>query len=169
MPRGTRVAFDDRVRGRIEQDVGEAVGDFVLRRADGLWAYQLAVVVDDAAVTPKFVEGVDPKRELPIIKRIAIGSLFNKIVIILPIILLLSQFLPWLLTPLLMIGGKDRTAPGANRAAPEVAARLGDYPVLGRRAAEAIPDAQLVEFPALGHSPQVESPDDFHAALLQHL
>lgn len=70
---------------------------------------------------------------------------------------------------LLLIGGKDRTAPGANRAAPEVAARLGDYPVLGRRAAEAIPDAQLVEFPALGHSPQVESPDEFHAALLQHL
>ena len=56
-------------------------------------------------VTPKFVEGVDPKRELPIIKRIAIGSTINKILIILPIILLLSEFLPWLLTPLLMVGG----------------------------------------------------------------
>ena len=63
------------------------------------------LVVDDAAVTPKFVEGVDPKRELPIIKRIAIGSTINKILIILPIILLLSEFLPWLLTPLLMVGG----------------------------------------------------------------
>ena len=70
---------------------------------------------------------------------------------------------------LLMIGGKDRTAPGANRAPADVAARLGDYPVLGRRAAEAIPDARLVEFPTLGHSPQVESPDVFHAALLEHL
>ena len=49
VPAGTRVAFDDGVRGRFGQDVAEAVGDFVLRRADGLWAYQLAVVVDDAA------------------------------------------------------------------------------------------------------------------------
>ena len=69
----------------------------------------------------------------------------------------------------LMIGGKDRTAPGANRATAEVAARLGDYPVLGRRAAEAIPDATLLEFPELGHSPQVEAPERFHAALLDAL
>ncbi len=46
---GSTVTFDDRLRGRITQDVSAAVGDFVLRRADGLWAYQLAVVVDDAA------------------------------------------------------------------------------------------------------------------------
>ncbi|MDR7191511.1 alpha/beta fold hydrolase [Luteimonas terrae] len=70
---------------------------------------------------------------------------------------------------LLMIGGKDRTAPGANRAPEVVAARLGDYPALGRKAAESIPDAQLIEFPALGHSPQVEAPDEFHAALLRGL
>lgn len=70
---------------------------------------------------------------------------------------------------LLMIGGKDRTAPGANRAPEAVAARLGDYPVLGRKAADAIPGAKLVEFPALGHSPQVEAPDEFHAALLRGL
>lgn len=70
---------------------------------------------------------------------------------------------------LLMIGGKDRTAPGANRAAPEVAARLGDYPALGRKAAEAIPEATLVEFPELGHSPQVEAPARFHEALLREL
>ncbi len=44
-----RIAFDDRVFGRVEQDLAADVGDFVLRRADGLWAYQLAVVVDDAA------------------------------------------------------------------------------------------------------------------------
>ncbi|MEN5060456.1 alpha/beta hydrolase [Luteimonas sp. TWI1416] len=70
---------------------------------------------------------------------------------------------------LLMIGGKDRTAPGAHRAPPPIAARLGDYPVLGRRAAQAIPDAELVEFPALGHAPQVEAPAPFHAALLPRL
>lgn len=70
---------------------------------------------------------------------------------------------------LLLIGGKDRTAPGANRAPKAVADRLGNYPELGRRAADVIPNAQLVEFPDLGHSPQVEAPDRFHAALLAGL
>ena len=65
----------------------------------------------------------------------------------------------------LMIGGLDRTAPGAARASPEVAARLGRYPDLGRRAAAAIPGARLIEFPDLGHSPQVEAPARFHEAL----
>lgn len=46
---GTALAFDDAIQGRIRQDVAAEVGDFVLRRTDGLWAYQLAVVVDDAA------------------------------------------------------------------------------------------------------------------------
>ncbi|MFO1319521.1 MAG: alpha/beta hydrolase [Burkholderiales bacterium] len=69
----------------------------------------------------------------------------------------------------LMIGGRDRTAPGAGRASAEVAQRLGDYPVLGRRAAQAIPGARLIEFPALGHSPQVEDPDRFHDALVETL
>ncbi|MFC3607218.1 alpha/beta fold hydrolase [Stutzerimonas tarimensis] len=69
----------------------------------------------------------------------------------------------------LLIGGKDRTAPGANRAPKEVAERLGDYPELGRQAAAMIPNATLVPFPELGHSPQVESPDVFHEALLRGL
>ncbi|MDQ8731859.1 alpha/beta hydrolase [Bradyrhizobium sp. LHD-71] len=70
---------------------------------------------------------------------------------------------------LLLIGGKDRTAPGANRAPADVAQRLGNYAELGRRAAKAIPRATLVEFPELGHSPQVEAPDQFHQALLRGL
>lgn len=49
VPDGTRIAFDDGLQGRVEQDVAAEVGDFVLKRADGCWAYQLAVVVDDAA------------------------------------------------------------------------------------------------------------------------
>ncbi|WP_426023582.1 alpha/beta fold hydrolase [Brevundimonas sp. PWP3-1b1] len=69
----------------------------------------------------------------------------------------------------LIIGGTDRTAPGANRASPEIQARLGQYPALGRRTAEAIPDATLVEFPALGHAPQTQDPARFHAALLKAL
>jgi predicted DNA repair protein MutK len=63
------------------------------------------VIVDDTAVTPRYVQGLEPARELPIIKKIAIGSLRNKLLFILPAALLLSQFLPWALTPLLMIGG----------------------------------------------------------------
>lgn len=63
------------------------------------------VIVDDTAVTPRYVQGLSPARELPIIKKIATGSLRNKLLFILPAALLLSQFLPQALTPLLMIGG----------------------------------------------------------------
>ena len=63
------------------------------------------VVVDDTAVTPRYVQGLDPRRELPIIKRITIGSLRNKLLFIVPAILVLNAFLPWLLSPLLMLGG----------------------------------------------------------------
>ncbi|MFC0679682.1 alpha/beta fold hydrolase [Lysobacter korlensis] len=70
---------------------------------------------------------------------------------------------------LLLIGQKDRTAPGANRAPPEIAKRLGDYPALGKRAAKRIPNATLVEFAELGHSPQVEAPERFNEALLRGL
>ena len=63
------------------------------------------VIVDDAAVTPRYVQGFKPERELPVIKRIAIGSLRNKLLFILPAALLLSEFVDWLLTPILMVGG----------------------------------------------------------------
>jgi predicted DNA repair protein MutK len=73
------------------------------------------VVVDDTAVTPRYVQGLQPERELPIIKRIALGSLRNKLLIILPVIMLLSQFLPWLLTPILMVGGTYLAYEGAEK------------------------------------------------------
>jgi predicted DNA repair protein MutK len=73
------------------------------------------VVIDDTAVTPRYVQGLEPQRELPIIKRIAIGSLRNKLLIILPVIMLLSQFLPWLLTPILMVGGTYLAYEGAEK------------------------------------------------------
>jgi uncharacterized protein len=63
------------------------------------------VVIDDAAVTPSYVIGFAAKPELPIVGRIATGSLRNKLLILLPIALTLSYFLPWVITPLLMIGG----------------------------------------------------------------
>ncbi len=73
------------------------------------------VVIDDAAVTPQYVRSLAAERELPIIKRIALGSLRNKFLIILPAVLLLSQFVPWLLTPILMLGGAYLCYEGAEK------------------------------------------------------
>ena len=73
------------------------------------------VVVDDTAVTPRYVTGFKPQRELPIIKKIAIGSLRNKLLVIVPVALLLSQFAPWALTPLLMVGGTYLCFEGAEK------------------------------------------------------
>src|SRR3954463_2359522 len=63
------------------------------------------VVIDDTAVTPRYVVGLTPERELPIIGKIAWGSLKNKVLLLLPLALLLTAFAPFLVTPLLMIGG----------------------------------------------------------------
>jgi predicted DNA repair protein MutK len=63
------------------------------------------VVIDDTAVTPQYVRGLAAEREVPIVKRIAKGSLRNKLLVILPLALLMSQFAEWLLTPILMLGG----------------------------------------------------------------
>lgn len=73
------------------------------------------VVIDDAAVTPKYVHGFDAKRELPIIWKITKGSLFNKLVILLPAALLMNSFAPWLITPLLMLGGCYLCFEGAEK------------------------------------------------------
>lgn len=75
----------------------------------------VGVVVDDAAVTPRYVHGFAPARELPMIWRIAKGSLRNKLVFILPVALLLSQFLPWALPPILMLGGCYLCYEGAEK------------------------------------------------------
>lgn len=69
----------------------------------------------------------------------------------------------------LMVGTKDRTAPGANRAAPALAETLGRYDRLGPEAAGRIAGARLVTFEGLGHAPQMEAPDRFHEALLREL
>jgi predicted DNA repair protein MutK len=90
------------------------------------------VVVDDTAVTPQYVQGVAANRELPIIKRIAIGSLRNKLLFILPGALLLSQFADFLLTPLLMIGGTYLCYEGAEK----IWARLAGHEETVQEAAE---------------------------------
>ncbi|KQB95386.1 ABC transporter [Loktanella sp. 1ANDIMAR09] len=73
------------------------------------------VVIDDAAVTPKYVTGLPAARELPIVWKIARASFFNKLVILLPAALLLQAFAPWLLTPLLMLGGAYLCFEGAEK------------------------------------------------------
>jgi predicted DNA repair protein MutK len=73
------------------------------------------VIDDDTAVTPRYVEGFRPERELPVIRRIAVGSLRNKLLFILPAALVLSELLPWLLTPLLMVGGVYLCYEGAEK------------------------------------------------------
>ncbi|MDP3959279.1 MAG: DUF808 domain-containing protein [Pseudorhodobacter sp.] len=79
------------------------------------------VVIDDAAVTPRYVHGFEAERELPIIWRIAKGSLRNKLVILLPLALALSAFAPGVITPLLMLGGAYLCFEGAEK----IAHRLG--------------------------------------------
>lgn len=75
----------------------------------------VGVVVDDAAVTPRYVQGITPARELPIIWKITKGSLRNKLIFILPAAMLLSQFAPQALTPLLMLGGTYLCFEGAEK------------------------------------------------------
>jgi len=70
---------------------------------------------------------------------------------------------------LLLIGEQDNTAIGKAHAPDRVKAQLGHYDVLGEQAAAAIPEATLVEFPDLGHSPQIQAPERFHGALLEGL
>ncbi|MDU0478275.1 DUF808 domain-containing protein [Staphylococcus chromogenes] len=112
MPGGLAALLDDvaaiaKVAAANMDDVAAAAGKTSAKAA--------GVVVDDAAVTPRYVQGVTPARELPIIWRITKGSLVNKLVIILPLALALSVWAPWALTPLLMLGGTYLCFEGAEK------------------------------------------------------
>ncbi len=95
--------------------VAAASVDDVVAAAGKAGAKTAGVIIDDAAVTPKYVQGFAPARELPIIWRIARGSVFNKIILLLPVALLLANFAPWLITPLLMLGGSYLCFEGAEK------------------------------------------------------
>lgn len=82
-------------------------------------------MIDDAAVTPKYMQGFAPARELPIVMKIARGSIFNKLVFLLPAGLLLSSFAPWLIAPLLMLGGAYLCFEGAEKIAHALGAGKG--------------------------------------------
>src|SRR3954454_20191123 len=102
MPSGLIALLDDvatiaKLAAASLDDVAGAAGKASTKAAGG--------VIDDTAVTPRYVVGLTPERELPIIGKIAWGSLKNKVLLLLPVALLLTAFAPFLVTPLLMIGG----------------------------------------------------------------
>ena len=102
MPSGLIALLDDvatiaKIAAASIDDVGLAVGKAGTKAA--------GVVIDDTAVTPRYVTGFTPERELPIIAKIAKGSLKNKLLILLPVAMLLVAFAPSWVTPLLMFGG----------------------------------------------------------------
>ena len=112
MPTGLVALLDDiagitKLAAASLDDIGAATGK--------AGSKAIGVVVDDAAVTPRYMVGFEPKRELPMIGKIALGSFRNKLVFILPAALALNAFAPWLLTPLLMIGGTYLCFEGAEK------------------------------------------------------
>lgn len=112
MPSGLFALLDDvatiaKVAAASIDDIGAAASKAGVKAA--------GVVVDDTAVTPRYLTGFTPDRELPIIWRIAKGSIFNKIVLILPVLLLLSALAQWAITPLLMVGGAYLCFEGAEK------------------------------------------------------
>ncbi len=112
MPSGLAALLDDvagiaKLAAASVDDVGAAASKAGSKAA--------GLVIDDTAVTPKYVTGLSPQRELPIIWKIAKGSLFNKLVILVPVAMLLSAFLPWALTPILMLGGTYLCFEGAEK------------------------------------------------------
>lgn len=116
------IAAIARLAAASVDDIGAAAGRATAKAA--------GVVVDDTAVTPQYVHGIAAERELPIIKRIAVGSLRNKLVFILPAALLLSQFVPWLLTPILMLGATYLCFEGAEKVWGRIRGHSGhDMPV----------------------------------------
>jgi uncharacterized protein len=112
MPSGLAALLDDiatiaKIAASSVDDVAAAAGKASTKAA--------GVVIDDTAVTPQYVTGFTPDRELPIIWRIAKGSLRNKLLFILPAALLLSAFVPWTITPILMLGGAYLCFEGAEK------------------------------------------------------
>ena len=112
MPTGLVALLDDisviaKVAAASIDDVGAAAAKAGAKAA--------GVVIDDAAVTPSYVTEFTPERELPIIWQITKGSFRNKLLILLPAALLLSEFLPWAITPLLMLGGLFLCYEGAEK------------------------------------------------------
>ena len=142
MPSGLAALLDDvatiaKMAAASVDDVSAAAGRASAKAA--------GVVIDDAAVTPGYAMGFSPERELPIIGRIAVGSLKNKFLFLLPGALLISAFAPWALTPLLMIGGAYLCFEAAEKLWEKLAGHHdGDVPVDELALASGEREAQMV-------------------------
>ena len=112
MPSGLVALLDD---VSVIARAAAASADDITLAASKAGSKTAGVVIDDAAVTPSYVTGLTPARELPIIWAITKGSLFNKLVILLPGAILLSEFLPWLIIWILMLGGAFLCYEGAEK------------------------------------------------------
>ena len=117
MPSGLIALLDDvatiaKLAAASIDDVGAAAGKAGTKAA--------GVVIDDTAVTPRYVIGLAPERELPIIGKIALGSLKNKMFLLLPGALLLTAFAPWLIVPILMVGGSYLAFEAAEKIAEKI-------------------------------------------------
>ncbi|NQZ47173.1 MAG: DUF808 domain-containing protein [Erythrobacter sp.] len=112
MPSGLVALFDDVA---LIARAAAASADDIAAAAGRAGAKTAGVVIDDAAVTPSYVTGLSPARELPIIWSITKGSLFNKLVILLPGAILLSEFLPQAIIYILMLGGAFLCYEGAEK------------------------------------------------------
>jgi predicted DNA repair protein MutK len=174
MPSGLVALLDDiagitKLAAASLDDVGAAAG-----KAGGK---AIGVVVDDTAVTPRYVIGLSPQRELPIIAKIAAGSLRNKLLILLPAALVLSAFAPGAITPLLMLGGAFLCFEGAEKvlealsggshaeveAAPMEAAELEQSKVKGAIRTDLILSAEIM---AIALADVAESPIFTQAVVL---
>jgi len=110
--------------------VAAASVDDVIGQAAKAGSKAAGAVIDDAAVSPKYVQGFSAERELPVIWRITKGSLRNKLLFLLPAGLALSNFAPWAIPPLLMLGGAYLCFEGAEKVAHAIGLSEGheDYP-----------------------------------------
>src|SRR5690554_6892995 len=107
------LALLDDVAGLVK--VAAASLDDIAGQAAKAGVKAAGAVIDDAAVTPNYVHGFTADRELPIVGKIAWGSIKNKLLFLLPAALLLSLFAPWVITPLLMLGGAYLCYEGAEK------------------------------------------------------
>lgn len=135
MPSGLAALLDD--VASIARLAATSVDDVTAASAKA-GSKAVGVVIDDAAVTPRYAHGLSPARELPIIWRIAKGSIFNKLVILLPAAVLLGWLAPWAITPILMVGGAYLSFEGAEK----ILETLGLHGAHGHET-EVDPDANL--------------------------